>query len=267
MKIDIAFLDSGTGGLPYMLYLKRATPNKNCVYVGDTKNFPYGEKTKTEVIDCVKIAVEKIIRNFDPKVIVLACNTMSVSALKEIRKEFSIPFVGTVPAIKLAASITKNHRIGLLATERAVQEEYTKSLINDFASDSNVFCRGDGELIRFIEKEILNASEKDIKNAIQPAVDFFTSKEVDTVILGCTHFIHVAKEISEAMQKNVMIIDSRDGVTKQALKLSSANEKENQKDIDIQDQSFFITSDIKEDEKHYKELAKKLNIPWAGFIS
>lgn len=267
MKIDIAFLDSGTGGLPYMLYLKHATSTQNCVYVGDTINFPYGEKTKNEVIECVKIAVEKIIRNFDPKVIVLACNTMSVSALEAIRKEFSIPFVGTVPAIKLAASKTKNHRIGLLATDRAVKEDYTKSLIKEFASDCEVFCRGDGQLISFIEKKILHATKDEIQQAIKPAVDYFTSNQVDTVILGCTHFVHIATEIANAMGKDTMVIDSRDGVTKQALKLSNTNNKLNQKDIDIKDQSFFITSNIKEDEEHYKELAEKLNIPWAGFIS
>ena len=85
---DFVFIDSGTGGIPYLLHLKNYLPQANCVYVGDTKNFPYGTKSSEEIIKCVTSLVQKIIEKFNPLVIVVACNTMSVNALDSLRKEF-----------------------------------------------------------------------------------------------------------------------------------------------------------------------------------
>ena len=121
---DFVFIDSGVGGIPYMTTLLQRAPDAECVYVADTANFPYGEKTHEQVVNCVLELVEKINLQFAPKVIVLACNTMSVNALEALRSEFSdVKFVGTVPAIKLAASVSKNRRIGLLATHLVVRKQ------------------------------------------------------------------------------------------------------------------------------------------------
>ena len=115
MEVDFAFLDSGTGGVPYMLDLKKKSPESSCVYLGDTENFPYGEKSARQVSECATRAVQKIISLWNPKVLVIACNTISVGALSELRKKFpELPIVGTVPAIKIAAQKTRNGRIGLL---------------------------------------------------------------------------------------------------------------------------------------------------------
>ena len=106
---DFVFIDSGVGGIPYMTALLQKAPDASCVYVADNANFPYGEKTHEEVVNCVVSVVQKICDKFNPRVIVLACNTISVNALEVLRQKFpQIKFVGTVPAIKLAASITKN---------------------------------------------------------------------------------------------------------------------------------------------------------------
>ena len=82
MSVDFAFIDSGTGGLPYMKYLKEKCPEASCIYVADAANFPYGEKTSEQVIECAHQFCQKVIKRFDPKVIVIACNTMSVTALE-----------------------------------------------------------------------------------------------------------------------------------------------------------------------------------------
>ena len=110
MSVDFAFIDSGTGGLPYMCYLNEKCPSASCIYVADAQNFPYGEKSTDEICTCVTQLCEKIISRFSPKVIVLACNTMSVTALSVLRSKFDVSFIGTVPAIKLASSITKNKK-------------------------------------------------------------------------------------------------------------------------------------------------------------
>ena len=100
MGVDFAFLDSGTGGIPYMTELLNKKPDASCVYIADNANFPYGTKTHEEVVGCVLPLVKKIREQFDPAVIVLACNTISVNALEELRRQ--VPdqqFVGTVPTI------------------------------------------------------------------------------------------------------------------------------------------------------------------------
>ena len=101
MSVDFAFLDSGIGGIPYLLFLQEKQQNVNCIYYADTKNFPYGQKSSEQIIENATIATQKIIEKWNPGAIVLACNTISVTALEELRKRFpNVPFVGTVPAIK-----------------------------------------------------------------------------------------------------------------------------------------------------------------------
>ena len=151
-NIDFIFLDSGTGGLPYMQYLNGCCPHAKCVYIADTKNFPYGEKTAEQIIHAASNVVSLALSKWNPKAIVLACNTMSVTALPFLRNHFpDVPFIGTVPAIKLAAELSHNGRIGLLATNKTVTDPYTKELIEKYASDCLVFSRGDSDLIDFIE--------------------------------------------------------------------------------------------------------------------
>lgn len=265
MSVDFAFVDSGTGGLPYMCYLNNKSPLSTCIYVADAQNFPYGEKTSEQVKRCAISVCKKIIERFDPKVIVIACNTMSVTALAALREEFSIPFIGTVPAIKLASSVTQNKRIGLLATNRAVNENYTKQLIKDYASDCEVFLRGDGTLISFIEHNLTTATKEQKLDAVKPAVEFFAQNNVDTIILGCTHFIHFADEISQVAGSNVKVIDSREGVVKQALK--QLGNVDGSLPNNIQNKTFFITgTPDSSSEQDYQNIAKKFSIPWGGSL-
>lgn len=267
MRPQFVFLDSGTGGIPYMLYLKHHFPDVRCAYLGDTANFPYGEKSADEVIACTKKAVSLILDKFNPEAIVIACNTMSVTALAAVREEFpEIPFVGTVPAIKLAAAVTKNKCIGLLATRQSVNNPYTEKLIADFASDCRVVKRGDPDLIEFIEKKLFTASEAERVAAVTPAVEYFRSQGVDTIILGCTHFIHMAEDIQKAAGCSVAVIDSRDGVVKQAMRVisgrTSGGLKADGAATGIDDMAFFITGDG--DRAEYETLAANLKIPFGG---
>lgn len=298
MRPQFAFLDSGTGGIPYMLYLKQHFPDSRCVYLGDTANFPYGEKTADEVIACTKKAVSLILERFNPEAIVIACNTMSVTALAAVREAFpEVPFVGTVPAIKLAAAVTENKCIGLLATRQSVGNPYTEKLITDFASNCRVIKRGDPDLIEFIEKKLFSASPEERVAAVTPAVEYFRSQGADTIILGCTHFIHMAEDIQKVAGSSVRVIDSRDGVVRQAMRViggiaPKADEspvsgsgllkaaeavKENCAAVGTggllkaacalkggfaEDMTFFITGDG--DRAEYETLARNLKIPFGG---
>ena len=134
MGVDFAFLDSGTGGIPYMLALKEKVPKASCVYLGDTARFPYGEKSPEQITAAASEAVRLILARWNPKTLIVACNTISVTALDGLRSLFpNLPIVGTVPAIKLAAKVTRNKRVGLLATNATVRHPYSQKLILDFA--------------------------------------------------------------------------------------------------------------------------------------
>ncbi len=217
---DFVFIDSGVGGIPYMTTLLQRAPEAECVYVADTANFPYGEKTHEQVVKCVTELVEKINSQFAPKVIVVACNTMSVNALQALRKTFpDVKFVGTVPAIKLAASLSKKRRIGLLATKATCENPYNIELKNKFASDCTIINRADPELISFIEHNAFTASREECLEAVKPAVDFFRSEDCDAVILGCTHFLNFTDVFEAACEPDIKVVDSVDGVVRHAIEV------------------------------------------------
>lgn len=274
-SVDFAFLDSGTGGIPYMKELKSKLPSVRCVYLGDTAHFPYGQKSSAEVTECAASSIRKIVDLWNPRVLIIACNTISVTALDDLRALFpSLPIVGTVPAIRLAARKTKNRKIGLLATNATVNHPYCSRLMKDFASDCEVFKRGEPDLISFIEHSLFTASKEERLAAVKPSVDYFVSNGCDTIILGCTHFTHMASDIAEAAGNNVMIVDSRDGVANQAIKIQkelAENASESVQNVasgsSLKDCSFFVTKcRSSEDEKEYAALCKAFGIPWGGEI-
>lgn len=271
-SIDFAFLDSGTGGIPYMLLLKEKSPERRCVYLGDTVHFPYGEKSFEEIVSCSSHAISQIIDRWNPRAVIIACNTISVTALDELRKLYpGLPIIGTVPAIKLAAKVSLNKKIGFLATNASVNHPYSQKLIEDFASDCQVLKRGDPDLIDFIEHRLFTATREEKMAAVMPAVDYFNSCGCDTIILGCTHFTHMVREIDEAFAskswRKVFVVDSRDGVSNHALDvIKTAPEKPDSENLP-EDMTFFVTSLNGDDEKkEYETLCDKFHIPFGGCI-
>ena len=217
---DFVFIDSGIGGIPYMTRLLKRAPEANCIYVADSANFPYGEKSHEQVVECVTELVQKIQKRFEPAVIVVACNTMSVNALDLLRTKFSeVKFVGTVPAIKLAASVSKKRRIGLLATHATCENPYNIELKNKFANDCTLVNRPDPELISFIEHNAFTASRDQCLKAVSPAVNFFREQNCDVIILGCTHFLNFTDVFEEACGPDIKVVDSVDGVVRHALEV------------------------------------------------
>lgn len=255
--IDFAFIDSGTGGIPYLTYLKEKAPLAKCIYVGDTANFPYGEKTHEEIVTAVVELCKKIVQKFSPRVIIVACNTMSVNSLDVLREVFpEIQFVGTVPAIKVAGEISKKRRIGLLATSSTVKHPYNQDLKNHFASDCELVLRADPELISFIEHKSFVATPEERVAACKPAVEFFRKENCDVIILGCTHFLNVADEMQKVAGSEVRIVDSKEGVVNQALKIGGISGKaENKAEL-------FITG--LQDKSEYDVICKEYNLSFGG---
>ncbi len=275
--IDFAFLDSGTGGIPYMLELKEQFSSARCVYLGDTEHFPYGEKSAKEVTSCAASVIRRIVDVWHPLALVIACNTISVTSLDALRGLFpSLPIVGTVPAIRLAARYTHNKRIGLLATNATVRHPYCARLIANFASDCTVFSRGDPDLVAFVEHSLFTASREERFAAVRPAVDFFAQKGCDVLVLACTHFTHVAAEIAELAGAGIQVIDSRDGVARQAIrveqeKVRSLSSPQNAYLFPENlppDECFFVTSCKSDAErKEYETMCTGFHIPWGGVLA
>lgn len=265
-QYQYAFLDSGSGGLPYLAQLRLHAPEATCVYLADTLNFPYGEKTRDEVIRFASEAVERLLEHFSPEVIVVACNTMSVAALPALRERFAIPFVGTVPAIKLASSVSKNRKIGLLATERTVCDPYTDDLISRFAPDCEITRIGDSLLVSRIESELVSAPAELRLQAVRPSVDRFREAGVDTIILACTHFLHVEREIREAAGPGIQVIDSREGVVQQALRLVPPKTAGGDR-ADPGRGACYITGGVSlEAEGRYRTYSDMFRIRWGGIL-
>ena len=214
--------------MPYLQEFNRLSPETPCIYIADTANFPYGEKDIGEICEAIQGVIQRLLWELPPSVIVLACNTISVSALETVRKHFPIvPIVGTVPAIKKAALLSKNKVIGLIASGDTIRSPYTADLIEEFASGCKVIKRAGTKLIRAIERRLILEDEAAQIEAVRPFVKAFIDKGADAVVLGCTHFLHLRGAFSKALGSDIQVVDSIEGVAQQALKLLKKAKEEN----------------------------------------
>lgn len=216
MHIDqrpIAFFDSGVGGLPYLAAARQLLPAERFVYMADRAGFPYGTKSRERVVGLALKAIAALVAETNPKALVVACNTATELAIDDIRAANpGIPVVGTVPAIKPAAAISKSRRIGVVATPAAAAAGYLTDLAREWAADCVVIKLGDGALVDFVEHDFIGSTKADRLAAVRPSVVAMLEQGVDAIVLGCTHFLHLADEFREAAGPGVAIVDSRDGI-------------------------------------------------------
>lgn len=209
----IAFFDSGVGGLPYLDAARSLMPYERFAYAADRAGFPYGTKSRDQVVALSVKAIVALVARTDPKALVVACNTATELAIDDIRAANpGIPVVGTVPAIKPAAALSATRRIGVVATPAAAAAEYLTRLAGEFASDCELVKIGDGALVDFVERRFLSSTREERLKAVEPSVRALVDGGVDVIVLGCTHFLHLAREFREAAGPGVAIVDSREGI-------------------------------------------------------
>ncbi|GCE14056.1 glutamate racemase [Tengunoibacter tsumagoiensis] len=201
----IGVFDSGAGGLTILSDLQKQLPHENFIYLGDTANCPYGVRTEEEITELSLNACQFLIEQ-GVKLIVVACNTASQAALSTLRATFSIPFIGVVPAVKPAARLTKQGRIGIAATNSSARASYLQHLIEDFASGIQVFSVGCPELVTLVERGELEGPEVD--QILRHALDPLLAQQIDVLVLGCTHFPALRPAIERIVGKEVQVIDS-----------------------------------------------------------
>jgi glutamate racemase len=219
---SIVFIDSGKGGLPYFDFFRARNPGTNAVYVADTGHFPYGKKTKAELVAILCDLVETLAGRYSPAVIALVCNTASVSALDELRAAFpGTRFVGTVPAVKPAVESSRSGVIGVIGTERTLDDPY----IDIIAANAGKSCRIERaaapELVEFVEYRLETATARERTEMVQPYIRRFRERKADALVLGCTHFLLLKREFVEAGAPDMGIFDSVEGVVKQIERLVS----------------------------------------------
>ena len=187
----ILVFDSGLGGLTVLREVVAARPDAHYVYVADDAFFPYGHHSEDEIIARVVPLMGELIGAHDPDLVVIACNTASTLVLSHLRAAYSLPFVGTVPAIKPACAQSKTRRVSVLGTKGTVKREYTKALIRDFAQGCEVTLVGSPELASLAEAELSGTPVSDdaIRAELAPCfVGEAAGARTDTVVLACTHY-------------------------------------------------------------------------------
>ena len=267
----IAFIDSGIGGLPYAFDFHKRSNWSNLIYLADHASFPYGEKRSTQLQQSLRETVRAVIERMDPRIIVLACNTASVTALAVLRQYFpEVEFVGVVPAIKPAAArVDGGGSIGLLVTERTAAGEYLNDMIGQFAPDQEVVTVVAGDLVRRVEQEAVRydfSPGKETLDYIGEIVAEFQSSNIDRLVLGCTHFVYVRKIFEQRLGDGVTVLDSREGVTRRVLELSSKISESASGHIEDSVPIVLYTSSDKPLPKNTQVLLERQNVAFGGVL-
>lgn len=218
MKPAILLYDSGIGGLTIYDEVRKAVPNAHYLYCFDNALFPYSEKSEAELIEQAVKIVQKIAEKQPLDLVVVACNTASTVVLPALRAKFPFPIVGTVPAIKPAAAISKTKTIGLLATVGTIKRPYVEDLIQKYAADCLVEKIGQTKIVELAEEKLLNG-RVDL-NALADCVAIWQNHPtLDTVILGCTHFPFLKEELKQILPKVDFFVDSGEAIGKRVKSL------------------------------------------------
>ncbi|MEH2533053.1 glutamate racemase [Bradyrhizobium sp. AZCC 1588] len=186
----ILVFDSGLGGLTVLREIVRTRPDAHYLYVADDAFFPYGHHGEDQIIARVVPLVGELLARHVPVLVVIACNTASTLVMSHLRNAYSVPFVGTVPAIKPACASSKTKRVSVLGTKGTVKREYTRRLIDDFAQGCEVTLVGSAELASLAEAALNgnDVRDEDIAAELAPCFVGSGKDRTDTVVLACTHF-------------------------------------------------------------------------------
>lgn len=204
----ILILDSGVGGLFVYNIIRKMFPNAYYLYFFDNKCFPYGELSESFIIQRVIFIIETIFKQYQCNCVIVACNTISVVSLKILKKKFRFPVIGVIPEIKLATKYTKNGVIAVLATHRTISNNYTLELIKCIAYQYTVILLGTSELVKLAESKMYGKLilKSDLKKIFTPWLNL--KKFPDTLVLGCTHFSLLKKELIEILPVTSYLVDS-----------------------------------------------------------
>lgn len=211
----IGLFDSGIGGTSIWKAIHQLMPNESTLFLADSLNAPYGIKTKEEIIALSQKNTEFLLQQ-NCKIIVVACNTATTNAIKELRSQYPIPFIGIEPAIKPAALHSQTQKIGILATKGTINSTLFHKSLQQYQNVTFVEQIGHG-LVELIEKGAINSLEmfELLNSYLQPMI----VAGIDYLVLGCSHYPYLIPQIKKILPSNITIIDSGEAVARQTQKV------------------------------------------------
>jgi glutamate racemase len=213
--------DSGLGGLTVYREVAKARPDARLVYVADDAFFPYGGHGEAELVARVVELMGDLIATHRPDLAVIACNTASTLVLPQLRACFSVPFIGTVPAIKPACAASVSKRVSVLGTQATVTREYTRALIRNFANGADVTLVGSGRLASLAEAELRAEAVDDtaVARELTPCFVEAGGRRTDTVVLACTHYPLLLDRFMRLAPWPVTFIDPAPAIARRVVEL------------------------------------------------
>lgn len=234
----IGVFDSGIGGLTVVKALLEKLPNENVIYLGDTKHMPYGDKTNEQIIKYVLDDVS-FLNTYELKTILIACNTADAIASNTIKQNSTIPIYGVVEsAARKASNTTTNNKIGVIATTAAIKSNQYEKEIGKFNSRAKVYSQACPFLVPLIEEGKFDIGNQEIRYILEDYISPLIEKDIDTLILGCTHY-DLLNEIIHDMYPNLNIVSSSRCIVDTIIDSIELNSNKNT------EQLYYVTSDKK----------------------
>lgn len=235
----IGLFDSGIGGTSIWREIHQLLPNENTLYLADSKNAPYGLKSKEEILH-LSIKNTEFLLEQNCKIIVVACNTATTNAIKELRTKFDIPFIGIEPAIKPAALNSKTQTIGVLATKGTLTSDLFHEKARNY-SDIKIMEQIGHGLVQLIENGDTESAEmfELLDTYLQPMI----TENIDYLVLGCSHYPYLINQIKKILPQHIKIIDSGQAVAKQTKAILQQNNLLNYESFTPSKQIFYTNSD------------------------
>ncbi|WP_448659813.1 glutamate racemase [Sphingomonas sp. CJ99] len=212
----VLFFDSGIGGLSVLGPARALMPQMPVIYAADSAGYPYGTRSEAEIAARVPALLGRLAERFDPRLIVIACNTASTIALAAVRSALDLPIVGTVPAIKPAAELSRSRVIGVLGTEATVRQPYVDDLAARFAADCTVIRHGSAALVDLAERKLAGqaTAPADYRAVLAGLFDQPDGDRIDVIVNACTHFPLVEPELTAAAPHPVTFVDGGPGIAR-----------------------------------------------------
>ena len=212
----IAVFDSGVGGISVLRHLMHYLPGERFLYYGDSANAPYGSRTTEEVRQLTLAAVKKLTSEYPIKAFVIACNTATAAAVKQVRAAYpDLIVIGIEPALKVAADHFPGGRIGVMATEVTLREEKFDLLLHRFDENCTIVKIPAPGLVQLIEAGKVDAPETE--DLLRQILKDYIGK-LDALVLGCTHYPFAAKAISRVLAGQTVLLEGGDGTARETLR-------------------------------------------------
>lgn len=218
-KRPIGVMDSGLGGLSVIRVLRDQLPHESVVFVGDQGHFPYGTKTR-EQIQNLALTIGKFLVKQDVKMMVIACNTATAAALPLLQKELPIPVMGVIAPGAIAATKNNYKKIGVIGTTSTIKNHAYDDALAKIDPNLTVISHAAQPLVSIVEHG--ETGTKQAQTAVDNELAKFDQQPVQALILGCTHFPFLRKEIAQKLGKNVQLIDPAFETISQAKRLLAA---------------------------------------------